>query len=305
MLKDTKQTVKIYIFLFFVCSFSGWAKKPAPNGVVHPAPIKRNLQTIPAITPLEYCQSFALQYAENFSHSYMQGSVNLREQKKFPPGDMVSAQYTCQFQILTQAGGYKDIYINIFLVEDYESASMITERDWQIIPISYIKESTDKELLAEGFGIFISHEKSPPASSAKEPRDLQKGGTPLEYCQKFAKAYAESLSFSLKVGSVAVAGESLKDKVTKWASNFFQPDGSKFIAGYKCSFRTTKGEKSKKSKVFSTYLFLVESYSFAKHTITTEELIPIEYIVDPVNKKEGYAVFKFLTAGPEDKKKSY
>ena len=118
--------------------------------------------------------------------------------------------------------------------------------------------------------------------------------TPQEYCQNFAMAYAKQKDTTLIENSLILKTENLKDKIEKWASNFFQPSGSKFIAGYKCYFKTSKGEGIPEETIM-TYLFVVETHQFATHTTTKDwQLIPIKYIKDPVNQTEGYGVFKFL-----------
>ena len=111
--------------------------------------------------------------------------------------------------------------------------------------------------LAEGYGIFMSHEKSPALAPAKEPADLQRGRTPKEYCQSFAKAYSSRTETKLLEGTVAISAEGLADKMEKWITNFFQPRGSKFLTGYKCQFITNSKKFIDRGEEVLVYLFLV------------------------------------------------
>ena len=244
-----------------------------------------------AITAGDYCQRFALQYAENLSHSYRVGSLKVT--KNGISDEHIQARYTCRFQTVTVKGAYHEIFVTIFVIADQDFALAIKERRWYIIPVARIKiESEENEKkLKEGYGVFMSHEKSPPLPPTKEPANLMRDRSPSEYCQSFAKAY--TLKEDLILGSVYLETENLTDKLEKWASNFFQPSGSRFIIGYKCRFKTNPPENKREKSSVLVYLFLVETYNFAKHTSMEEEqIIPIEYIKDI--EKEGYGVFKFL-----------
>ena len=295
------------------------AKKPAPplaEGQQKRTPSSDHIEEHPivAITPFEYCLRFAHQYAKNLSYSYQPDSLKLT--KEIPPNipeDPILAKYTCQFQVVNGDGGYRDSFITLFLVEDYDLANLIKEPRWFLIPISYIRSAENEGILAnvqkmlnvpseesentnlvEGHGIFISHEKSPALVPAKEPLDLQRGRTPKAYCQSYAEAYSKRAKVVVSENAIVLKTEGLIDKMEKWATNFFQPRGSKFIAGYKCQFKTDGPSDKEKAEIL-VYLFLVETYSFAKYTtMGNYPYIPIEYIKDPVSKKEGYAVFKFL-----------
>ena len=276
------------------------------------------------ITSLEYCENFAKAYAQNLSGSYKEGFLKLEKQKA--TDDEILANYTCSFRIVDENGAYKDIVITLFVVADKDFALAVKEKRWYIIPVAYIQdkvpeevateegggeqdkvseEETDKaseevatetnqDLVIEGYGIFMSHEKSPILSPIKPPANLKKGRSPKEYCESFATAYAQNLSSALVENSVTVEGEDISDTVEKWATNFFQPHGSKFVTNYKCHFETTASSHTR--SLVLVYLFLVETYHFANHTQDEEwQVIPIEYIIDPLKEKEGYAVFKFLT----------
>ncbi len=287
----------IFCFLFFYSFFGAGAEKKAPPAGDVSSSTEESQG--PSLTPSDYCQRFALQYAKDLSHSYRPGSLSLKKEN-YPPEENILAQYTCQFQTVTQKGVLEDIFVTLFLVADQELAVMIRERRWSIIPISHIKESaeelsaTEKGPLAEGYGIFMSHEKSPPLPPSKEPEDMRKDRTSEEYCQSFAEAWARKESVVLDKSSLTLEPETMMDKVEKWASNFFQPHGAKFVIGYRCRFETEK-ESLKERKAVSVYLFLVETYNFARHTSHEAwQILPIEYLHDPESKKAGYGVFKFL-----------
>ena len=302
----------MFCLLFVGFSVGAWAQNSDDSEALTPLPIEESHNI--TITPLEYCQHFAVQYTHNLSLNYIANSLNL--QKEPTPKEHIQAQYTCQFKAINGGGGIKDIFVTLFLVEDYELASLIREQRWSILPISYIKESgeeapfaklkqlldnvrpedsTEPQLLAEGYGIFMSHEKSPVLAPAKEPANLQRGRTPKEYCQSFASAYSQKTTAVLLEDTVVVETEGLADKMEKWVTNFFQPRGSKFLTGYKCLFTTNSKKFTDRMEEVLVYLFLVENYSFAEYTTMDEwQLIPIEYIEDPVDEKEGYGVFKFI-----------
>ena len=77
--------------------------------------------------------------------------------------------------------------------------------------------------------------------------------------------------------------------VVQWLSNFFQPPGSRFTAGYDCWFRAGNGE----ARTFSVGLFLTETLAFARYTQWEKlQLIPITYVTD--GDRAGYGVFKYL-----------
>ena len=225
----------------------------------------------------------------------MEGS--LKTEKEFLGNggkEEVLAGYNCEFQTMTQEGGYRNIFITLFLVEEKTFARIIQDPRWNIIPIARIADSTDPEELLIGYGVFASHEKSPPLTPKKPPANLKRGRSVEQYCNSFAKAYSQKSSASLNKSSLSLSRENLLDKVEKWVSNFFQPRGSKFIAGYKCQFEISSLEGKKTEEVF-IYIFLTETYSFAEYTTSPEwQIIPIEYVQDPLSKKEGYAIFKFL-----------
>ena len=69
--------------------------------------------------------------------------------------------------------------------------------------------------------------------------------------------------------------------------NLFQPSGSRFTAGYRCGFHSSK-------PVF-VQLLLVETRDFAEHTHwKNTQRIPIEYVGDVKRGNYGFGVFKYL-----------
>lgn len=118
--------------------------------------------------------------------------------------------------------------------------------------------------------------------------------TVSDYCASFARVYAEREGAALVEGSVQAIGVDwhLWRTVTHWlqraAANFFQPSGSKFVAGYRCRFETDAGE-------FSVRMYLTETLEFAEYTQWPNlQLVPIQYVSDDASGLAGYGVFKYL-----------
>lgn len=100
--------------------------------------------------------------------------------------------------------------------------------------------------------------------------------------------YAENNRVAYRKGSARTDKES---DVWMWISNAFQPPGSRFTAGYRCRFRTGAGEAHE----VSVGIFLTQTLDFAEHTKWENlQIVPIEYVMDEVNYRAGYRVFKYL-----------
>ena len=106
-----------------------------------------------------------------------------------------------------------------------------------------------------------------------------------EYCETFAKRYAEIHETPYRDGS---AHTSKQSDVMRWASNVFQPAGSRFTAGYDCRFEVG----AEATVPVSVSLYLTETQAFAEHTQWEKlQIIPIEHVVDEARGRAGYGVF--------------
>ena len=127
-------------------------------------------------------------------------------------------------------------------------------------------------------------------AEGKRPVDLQNSVTVSKYCENFAIKYAKNNDVDYQKNSVQTEKEA---DLSMWISNVFQPSGSKFRAGYNCRFQIRSKEEDVHN--VSVSIFLTETLSFAEHTSWKElHIIPIEYVVDEINVRAGYGVFKYL-----------
>lgn len=109
-------------------------------------------------------------------------------------------------------------------------------------------------------------------------------------CEAFARAYAKRTSAELAEGSVETA---LASRLAQWLSNAFQPDGSRFVSGYRCRFRTM--DRGGDGRAFSVGLYLAQTRAFAEHTLWKDtQIVPVEPVVDADRDMSGYGVFKYL-----------
>ena len=128
-----------------------------------------------------------------------------------------------------------------------------------------------------------------PSNSNLNPKTI------FEFCESFALKYTQTHSYIYKEKSSVTVRKNFIERGLNKLSDFVSPKGSRFTDGYDCLFQAedTAG-------VFHNFyvgLFLAETYDFAKYTIGETKigsLIPIEYIISPLNKTQGYGVFKFL-----------
>ena len=268
----------IFVLFYFYVSYKN-----------SPETKERSISSKSGKNVLEYCKSFALKYTDNHSYAYQENSVKVTI--KQPTPSTFIARYDCQFQVIDEEGTFNDIFFQIYLVEDSEFAQHVKERKLFIIPIEYVIDEINEK---SGYGIFATHENSPLPEEKKAPADLQYGKSPLEYCKSFAIEYANNNSYTYQEHSASIKKKNILEQTLNYFFNAFQPEGSKFIEGYDCQFQVINDKESTSHNI-SIGLFLVETYAFAWHTKEEKwRIIPIEYVVDPLNKKEGYAVFKFL-----------
>ena len=110
------------------------------------------------------------------------------------------------------------------------------------------------------------------------------------YCGDFAMRYAANNAVGYRRNSARTEMES---GMSTWVSNIFQPPGSRFTAGYRCRFQTR--DKEGEVREISVNIFLAETLHFAEYTKWQDlQIVPIKYVVDEVNDKKGYGVFKYL-----------
>ena len=117
------------------------------------------------------------------------------------------------------------------------------------------------------------------------------GGTSVtDYCASFALAYEARHRVDLIPDSVRAEASSA---FIRWASNLFQPPGSRFTGGYRCLFavRSSGGVR----EAISVDLYLTETHAFAEYTQWVGlQIVPIKRVVDQANGRAGYGVFKYL-----------
>ena len=141
-------------------------------------------------------------------------------------------------------------------------------------------------------------------NGAMDKRRINSQGsiTVLEYCKAFAMKYAGENNFSINTDTVQIEK---KWDLWKWIANLFQPGqpgqpdqpgqppNSLFTAGYDCDFQVRDAEET--AYDYSVDIFLTETLVFAEYTKWEHlQIIPIQHVVDPVNDKAGYGVFKYL-----------
>ena len=117
-------------------------------------------------TVLEYCESFALKYAESNSYIYQEKSVSVKRKNSAervlnkisnfvsPRDSRFTDGYDCLFQIKDDRGDFYNISVGLFLATSYEFAEYTIEgqsKAGYIIPIEYIRSATTKK---EGYGVF-------------------------------------------------------------------------------------------------------------------------------------------------------
>lgn len=110
------------------------------------------------------------------------------------------------------------------------------------------------------------------------------------FCEKFARQYCEDNTVVYQEGSART--EKRSDLMMR-IENFFQPPDSRFTASYDCRFQARpEGEQVRD---ISVGVFLTGTLHFAEYTKWPElQIVPIEYVVDEVNGRAGYGVFKYL-----------
>ena len=108
------------------------------------------------------------------------------------------------------------------------------------------------------------------------------------YCEDFAVQYAQNTRVEYAGGSARVTRYSDLGRIL---SNFFQPPGSRFEAGYRCRFRT----RPPSQQTIEVDIYLTETLEFARYTRWERvQIIPIAYVVDRHARLAGYGVFKYL-----------
>ena len=115
-----------------------------------------------------------------------------------------------------------------------------------------------------------------------------------EYCAEFADAHAARHQVRLAPGSVRVeAGSTVESWLWLRLSNLFQPAGSKFLAGYRCSFATAAIRRA--PQTFAVDLLVAETRAFAEHTQWSDlQMVPIRPIAEATTGRVGWGVFKYL-----------
>ena len=110
------------------------------------------------------------------------------------------------------------------------------------------------------------------------------------YCASFAHAYAAQSAVDLDADSVRVEAGSA---VGRWMSNLFQPTGSRFLSGHRCTFETASSKSG--HHTVSVDILVAETRAFAEHTQWEDlQIVPIRRVVDEASDRAGYGVFKYL-----------
>ena len=110
------------------------------------------------------------------------------------------------------------------------------------------------------------------------------------YCERFAEAYSARLALEFVPDSVRSA--KTPDLVT-WISNRFQPPDARFVSAYACRFEATDARR--RHRRVDVQLLLTQTRRFAEYTQWDDlQTIPIEYVVDEIDGRAGYGVFKYL-----------
>ena len=128
------------------------------------------------------------------------------------------------------------------------------------------------------------------SADAKRNVTSQSVVSPVDYCKSFSIKYVEDKNSFLLENSIKTEP---KSDFLKWISNVFSPSDSRFTAGYDCQFQTK--DQNNTVHNISVNLLLTGTLAFAEHTKWEGlQIIPITYVVDEMNGKEGYGVFKYL-----------
>ena len=110
------------------------------------------------------------------------------------------------------------------------------------------------------------------------------------YCASFAHAYAAHNAVDLEADTVRVKAGSAAGR---WMSNLFQPTGSRFLSGHRCTFETASSKGGRQT--VSVDILVAETRAFAEHTQWEDlQIVPIRRVVDEANDRAGYGVFKYL-----------
>lgn len=110
------------------------------------------------------------------------------------------------------------------------------------------------------------------------------------YCERFAEAYSARQALKFVPDSVRT-GKTLD--VMTWVSNRFQPPDARFVSAYACRFEAA--DVRGRHRRVDVQLLLTETRRFAEYTQWEDlQTIPIEYVVDEVDGRAGYGVFKYL-----------
>ena len=128
-----------------------------------------------------------------------------------------------------------------------------------------------------------------PADSG-QPLPVERAVAVPAYCASFAHAYAAQNTVDLDADSPRIeAGSALGG----WMSNLFQPTGSRFLSGHRCTFETASSKRGRET--VSVDILLAETRAFAEHTQWEDlQIVPIRRVLDEANDRAGYGVFKYL-----------
>ena len=120
--------------------------------------------------------------------------------------------------------------------------------------------------------------------------NVAQGASIAHYCARFAQTYTTRNALRIAADPIQIESESA---LWRWLSNVFQPAGSRFTGGYRCRFASLTANGGR--RVFSVGLYLAETRAFAEHTHWEDlQTVPIEWLVDELNDRAGYGVFKYL-----------
>ena len=121
----------------------------------------------------------------------------------------------------------------------------------------------------------------------------ERGEAPIDvtaYCGDFAHALAERRAARTAPDSVRVEAE---PRVLLWLSNLFQPPGSRFVAGHRCTFAIRSPDGA--HRCVSVGLYLAQTRAFAEHTQWTSlQIVPLRLVRDSATGAIGHGVFKYL-----------
>ena len=128
-----------------------------------------------------------------------------------------------------------------------------------------------------------------PADSG-QPVPAERAVAVPDYCASFAQTYAAHNAVDMDADSVRVETGSAADR---WISNLFQPTGSRFLSGHRCTFETASSKSGRQT--VSVDILVAETRAFAEHTQWEDlQIVPIRQVVDEANDRTGYGVFKYL-----------